>query len=162
MTVSPSDVRLFLSLPKKATEPAMRWRSDPIVPRLGPFPKTRPAPPGGVWRSLRALADEHRFMVFAQVQEGRENFKACLALEQDSSWRILIRLEYHGSHPGLHIHDWCGAVPPLGGKSFEAPYRRPKVGFFHRRVEVPSRATFWTLALNCFRVAPKGEQGELL
>lgn len=103
-------------------------------------------------------------MVFAQVQEGRENFKACLALESEGAWQVLVRLECHGSHPGLHVHDWCGTTqPPTGGRSFEAPNRRPRIGSRHRRTQMLSRASFWKLALRCFRVIAYGsEQEELL
>jgi len=113
---------------------------------------------------LIATAAEQRFMVFVQVQEGRENYKAILALEQGTAWQVLVRLENHGGHPGLHVHDWCGAhQPPIGGKSFEALNRRPKASSRHRRVVPLSRAIFWKLALDHFRVLPLGsEQEELL
>ena len=103
-------------------------------------------------------------MVHAEVQEGRENFKAILAVEGEAEWRVLARLEFHGSHPGLHIHDWCGIeTPPIGGRSIDAPYRRPPARTYHRRMNTPSRAAFWRLALDCFRVIPYGsEQEDLL
>lgn len=103
-------------------------------------------------------------MIFAQVQEGRENFKACLALEQAGGWQVLVRLESHGNHPGVHVHDWCGTPqPPIGGRSFEAPIRRPLARAKHRRLEALSRASFWRLALDAFRVIPYGsDQEELL
>lgn len=143
---------------------ATRWRADTINPRHSPFPKSRPAPPGGVWRSVVAKAGEHRFMVFAQVQEARENFKACLAVEHESEWRVLVRMEFHGGHPGLHIHDWCSNDdPPVGGRSFEAPYRRPLARSRHRQLGVPSLSGFWKLALDRFRVIPyASEQEDLL
>ncbi len=158
------DLKTLVRLPKLATDGPTLWRNDPISPRLSPFPKTRPAPAGGVWRSLTAAAETQMFMVFSQVQEGRENFKAYLALEQDGVWQVLVRLENHGGHPGLHVHDWCGTgEPPIGGKSFEAPNRRPKASSWHRHTEVLSRASFWKLALDLFRVIPYGsDQGELL
>jgi hypothetical protein len=37
-------------------------------------------------------------MLFAEVQEGRENSKAFLALKRDSAWHILVRLEFYGNH----------------------------------------------------------------
>jgi len=152
----------LVRLPKAPEGEPTRWRIDVITPRFSPFPKSRPSPPGGMWRSLIATAEGHRFMVFAQAQEERENFKACLALERDGVWQVLVRLEYHGGHPGLHIHDWCGTPPPIGGKSFEAPNRRPRAGSRHRRVKTLTRANFWRLALDCFRVIPFARQGELL
>ena len=103
-------------------------------------------------------------MVFVQVQERRENFKACLAVEQGSDRRVLVRMEFHGSHPGLHIHDWCGTDdPPIGGRSFEAPNRRPLGPSRHRQQMPPSLAGFWKLALDRFRVIPyASEQEDLL
>jgi hypothetical protein len=102
-------------------------------------------------------------MIFVQVQEGRENYKAFLAFKNQETWQLLLRLENHGSHPGLHIHDWCGtASAPGGGKSFDAPNRRPKASSLHRRVPALSRATFWKLALDRFRVIPSGSDQEEL
>ena len=104
-----------------------------------------------------------RFIIFAQVQEGREDFKAFLAVDREDAWQVLVRLEYHGNHPGLHVHDWCGAGEvSVGGKSFEAPNRRPRTGKRHRRTDVLSRASFWKLALNRFRVIPYGSYQEEL
>ncbi len=158
------DLKSMVLMPKQSAALPTRWRADAIVPRLSPFPKSRPAPPNGAWRSLLAGAKGYRFMVFAQVQEGRENFKACLALEQSGIWQVLVRLESHGGHPGLHVHDWCGTPqPPIGGKSFDAPNRRPRSRSHHRRIYPLTRATFWRLALDCFRVVPSGsDQEELL
>jgi len=105
----------------------------------------------------------HDFMVFAQVQERRDDFKAWLALKQSDGWRVLVRLESHGNHPGVHVHDWCGVVnPPFGGQSIAAPYRRPKARNKHRRKLDFNRATFWDFALAHFRVTQSHEQGELL
>ena len=103
-------------------------------------------------------------MVFVQVQEHRDDFKAWLALKQDDTWRVLVRLEYHGSHPGLHVHDWCGeAQPPIGGRSIDAPIRRPGTAARHRRTEPYSRAAFWKLALDSFQVIPfASDQEDLL
>jgi hypothetical protein len=157
-------LKSLVLLPKRVVSAPTRWRSDTVIPRLSPFPKSRPAPPNGVWRSTEARTADHAFMVFAQVQESREDFKAWLALRQADVWQVLVRLVNHGNHPGLHVHDWCGAPqPPIGGRSIDAPHRRPKAGHRHRRSEILSRATFWKLALNCFRVIPSGsDQEELL
>jgi len=159
------DLKALVRTPKRAIALATSWRSDQITPRLSPFPKSRPGPPGGVWRSVVTVApDGQRFMIFAQVQEGRENFKAVLAVDNNGSWQVMTRLEYHGSHPGLHIHDWCGETGvPFGGRSFDAPHRRPSAGAHHRRNPILNRATFWKLALDKFWVIPFGtEQEDLL
>jgi hypothetical protein len=120
------DVKSLVRAPKRVTGEATRWRTEPISPRFRFFPKSRPAPPGGVWRSVTSLSNEHKFMLLVQVQEFREDFKAWLAREEGSGWQVLVRLEYHGNHPGLHVHDWCGAAPLLtGARSIGAPNRRP-------------------------------------
>ena len=157
-------LKALVHLHKEADAPATRWRTDEIQPRYSPYPKTRRPPANGSWRSLIASAGNDQFMVFAQVQEHRENFKAWLALRHGEEWRILVRLEYHGDHPGLHVHDWCGVkAPPIGGKSIDAPHRRPATGARHRQCEVPTKTSFWMLALNTFRVIPYGtEQEDLL
>jgi hypothetical protein len=83
----------------------------PDQPAVQSFPEEPPRTPGGFWRSVTSLSNEHKFMLLVQVQEYREDFKAWLAREEGSGWQVLVRLEYHGNHPGLHVHDWCGAAP---------------------------------------------------
>ena len=112
---------------------------------------------------MTATADAHTFIILVQVQEGWENYKAILALRHENVWQMLLRFESHGSHPGLHVHDWCGTENvPLGGKSVDAPNRRPKAESEHRRTPTLSRADFWKLALDQFNVVLSDpNQGEL-
>lgn len=37
---------------------------------------------------MTAVGGGRQFMVFAQVQEGREDFKVWLALEQEGVWQV--------------------------------------------------------------------------
>lgn len=149
---------------KKPVDLATQWRTDPIPPRASPFPKSRVAPANGAWRSLTVSDGKEEFLVLTQAQDDWENYKSLLAVRDGEAWQVLVRLEYHGSHPGLHIHDWCGeSEMPSGPRSMNPPSRRPDIRQRHRHRRRFNRATFWHLTLEKFGVALFGsEQGDLL
>jgi hypothetical protein len=158
------DVKSPVRAPKRVTGEATRWRTDPISPRFSPFPKSRPAPPGGVWRSVTSLSNEHKFMLLVQVQEFREDFKAWLAREEGSGWQVLVRLEYHGSpRPTRSRLVWRRPVTDRCPLDRRAQSSTDSASKHRHMLPTLSRAGFWGMALKYFRVIPYGSgQEELL
>jgi hypothetical protein len=154
-------LRALARLPKSMTT-VTGWRQDRMTPRLSPFPKGRPAPPGGYWRSLFCQGGSQNFLLLAQVQENREDYRAWLCVQSAGTWQVLVRLEYHGNHPGLHVHDWCGVPqPPGGAQSIEMPNKRPRQHLKGRQRKPLTKGLFWTYALNLFRIDAVKQQEEL-
>jgi len=152
MTTDGQDVRRRVRSRKLVIGQPTRWSSEAVPPRLSPFVKSRPVPPAGEWRAAKASGMEGNFILLVQIQGQYDNFEAWLIHERDDGKRVIARLEHHGDHPGLHVHDWCGApgVPP-GPPSIQAPNRRPRARRLHRRDTVQwSRETFWLAACKRF------------
>ena len=76
---------------------------------------------------------------------------------------LVVRLEHHGTHPGLHVHTSCQrsgiAVGPGG---LDGLVRIPTVErpTYHRRKNAWTVNSFWHFALRFFRV--EEEKGMLL
>lgn len=98
-------------------------------------------------------------MFLTQCNPGKDNWMAWLILKTASGRPSLVsRLEYHGSHPGLHIHAHCerGGVEE-GPTSIDNLARIPPVNRPHRRKLTWRENTFWEQARRHFRVEhPKG------
>ena len=91
----------------------------------------------------------------------RDNWQATLILCTEAGASVIGRYEYHGSHPGLHVHADCerGGLE-LGSMSIDNLPRRPPAHSFHRRSSAWTENTFWEAARKFFRVEER--KGPLL
>ncbi|RWE97362.1 hypothetical protein [Mesorhizobium sp.] len=135
------------------------WRVDDIPPRFsGVYEKTRPNRNGWKWRSVLAQAADQEYIFLTQVHEQRDNWSAWLILKNEGGASIVDRFEYHGSHPGLHIHAHCerGGIEE-GPSSINDLVRFPKASSRHRRLQTYRPASFWEQARSHFRIDyPRG------
>jgi hypothetical protein len=84
------------------------WRHDDLPPRLsGIYPKTRPMRAGWEWRSVVTGGSACQHIFLTQINEPRDNWKAWLVAMLNEGGSILCRFEYHGDHPGFHVHAHC-------------------------------------------------------
>lgn len=76
-----------------------------------------------------------------------------LILEAESGPSVIARLEYHGSHPGVHAHAQCdrGGVE-IGATGIDNLSRFPSANAPHRRTNAWTENTFWEAAKRFFRV----------
>jgi len=139
------------------------WSINDLPPRHAPiFAKTRPIRAGWKWRSARAegVADNHileepvrSYILTAICNPSRDNWKAFLIVETADGPSVVGRFEYHGSHPGIHIHTHCERCGiEIGGSGLDNLVRVPPAGQFHRRVNAWTEGTFWTAAKRFFRI----------
>ncbi|GAA0560203.1 hypothetical protein [Rhizomicrobium electricum] len=65
----------------------------------------------------------------------KETYVATLAVEQDRDMSVLLSYEFHGTHPGWHIHGACGDVNGIPEGSLRGQWQRrfPKPRGRHRR-----------------------------
>lgn len=130
------------------------WSDGDLPPRHAPvFPKSVPIRAGWKWKSARLHAADRTYILWALCNPRRDNWKAVLAIEVIGQASVLCRFEYHGSHPGLHIHSDCQKSGLEGGPAgMNVGVRLPDKGTFHRRNVPWTEATFWEAAKSFFRV----------
>jgi hypothetical protein len=89
------------------------------------------------WRvvSFQALGLSFRLLIAFNL--AKEQFRATLALEQDRDMSVIASYEFHGTHPGWHVHGACGDVNliPSGCMRTEGQKRLPAPRATHRRVD---------------------------
>lgn len=91
--------------------------------------------------------------MWAHCHPQRDNWKAVLAIEGNGEAFVVCRFEYHGSHPGLHVHSDCQTSGlEKGAAGMNVRGRLPENGKQHRRKLPWTEATFWEAAKRFFRV----------
>lgn len=149
-------VRYLVREPKQI-ETDSGWQAIDLPPRHAPlFVRTTPIRAGWRWRSARAIGLNNRFILLAKINPLRDKWQAILmVLGDDGPASAVARLEYHGSHPGLHAHADCrrGGVES-GTASLDDLERFPKAGAgsHHRRQRGWSENGFWEAAKRFFRM----------
>ena len=140
-----------------------KWREDDLPPRHSViYEKTRPMRGGWKWRSVTAKSNKGEYVLLAQCNPRKDEWKAWLIYKtEEGSPSVVSRLEFHGSHPGLHVHAHCarGGVEE-GSSSIDGLPRIPSAHQPHRRVHVWQEDTFWNYSLEHFRI--RDAQGDLL
>lgn len=157
-------VRHLLSEVKTPIEDSGNWSKSDLPPRwCSIYPRSKPTRAGWQWRSVRAKAGEKEYLAVARCNPMRDNWQALLILESRSGPSVIARYEYHGSHPGKHVHSDCNRSGlEIGASSMDNLARFPNASSFHRRIEALTPASFWRSAKDFFRIASQsGEQNEL-
>ncbi len=153
-------VRKIVREPKLLTSDT-NWRTDDMQPRYSwIFQRTKPIRAGWKWRSVIATDSANReYLFLTQCNPERDEWKAWLILRASSSESSLVsRLEYHGTHPGLHVHVDCqrGGLEQ-GPASIDRLARIPLVAKHHRRKHTWREQSFWEQARRHFRIEhPRG------
>lgn len=133
-----------------------QWKTDDVPPRHCPIiSKTKPIRAGWQWRSLKAAAGERKFILYAEVNIRRGDYKSILIEETVNGPSVIARYEFHSSHPGLHIHAHCerGGIE-VGATGMGNLQRIPPNGHEHRRKVALSVSTFWTEARRFYGIVP--------
>ncbi len=83
----------------------------------------------------------------------KDNWRAWLIRKTDDEGSLVARYEFHGSHPGLHLHADCdrGGVE-VGPTSIKVPLRIPAVGSERMRLPPTRPGLFWETARQYFRM----------
>jgi hypothetical protein len=87
------------------------------------------------WRIGRFSQGGNSYRVWVKFRPDLENYAAVLGLEQsDGDMVVLARYEFHGSHPGWHVHAACKNVRDIEPGRLHSPLhsRMPRRGGRHR------------------------------
>lgn len=131
------------------------WHTDDLPPRHSwIFAKTKPMRSGRIWRSANARGTHREYLLLVQCNPGKDQWKAWLICEVSKGrYSLVSRLEYHGNHPGLHVHSHCvRSGIEEGPSSIDNLVRIPDADEHHRRVNAWRENTFWELARSHFRI----------
>jgi hypothetical protein len=118
------------------------------------YSKTKPIRAGWQWRSSKVEGPEGKaYILVAECNPVRDNWKAMLILETMSGPSVVARFEHHGGHPGLHAHAHCerGGIE-VGPSGLDFLARIPRASSPHRRTNAWTQGTFWEAAKKFFRV----------
>jgi hypothetical protein len=87
------------------------------------------------WRVIQfaALGETCRLLVVYNAD--KEQYRATLAIDRDRDMIVVASLEFHGTHPGWHLHGACGDIDthPMGSMRGPLQRRFPKARTTHRR-----------------------------
>lgn len=124
---------------KKTVVDTGQW-SDAKLPKTGgPFPlsKNKSFRLGGLWswRAVKVESEGKQFRILIAVQEDKQQFVAYCGTLIGTDMFMTARLEYHATHPGLHIHGCCQPSQPewFGRTGHKGLTRLPDGKAHHRR-----------------------------
>lgn len=145
---------------KKTVIDAGQW-SDAKLPRTGgPFPlsKNRSFRLGASWRwrAVKIEIDGKQFRVLITVHEHKQQFVAYCGAVIGTDMFVIGRLEYHATHPGLHVHGCCKPSQPewFGRTGHGGLARLPEGKAHHRRTTmVVSRESALQAVADVFCIA---------
>ncbi len=116
-----------------------KWRDGGKVPRSAFFlVKSNQFTFGKAyrWRVLKMEALGESFRLLIAYNPKKEQYYAYLGMESDSDMKLLLSYEFHGSHPGWHVHSACGDLQQVPVGRIKGPWNKrvPKPRL-ERRVE---------------------------
>jgi hypothetical protein len=116
------------------------------------------------WRVIQfsALGETCRLLIVYNAD--KEQYRATLAIERDRDMIVIASLEFHGTHPGWHLHGACGDVGAHPVGSLRGPLQRrfPMPRTTHRRhlFGITSEGAALDVAAKFFRLHKT--EGELI
>jgi|SRR5680860_600177 len=89
------------------------------------------------WRVISFSINNQRFKVWIAFNSAKEKYIAHLGVYKQSDIVVLASYEYHGTHPGWHVHVACGKEDRVMAGRLRTPdhFRIPRARSYHRRLE---------------------------
>jgi len=146
-------VRGFIRTRKTLTSDT-NWQTGDIPPRHSRiFAKTKPMGPSWEWRSAQVSSADGDYVLLAQCNQNKMNWKAILIRLDVAGASVVSRFEDHASHPGLHAHAHCErSGVEIGATSLDNLARIPMNNKRHRRKTAWTKRTFWEAAKRFFHI----------
>jgi hypothetical protein len=145
-----------------------KWQTGGMPPSAFPLSKRRGRAyrvgSSYQWRVIQFSALGETCRVLIVYNAAKEQYGATLAIERDRDMIVVASLEFHGTHPGWHLHGACGDIDthPLGSMRSPLQRRFPKPRVTHRRhdFKVTNEGAALDVAAKFFRLHKK--EGELI
>jgi hypothetical protein len=108
------------------------------------------------WRVILFSASGETCRLLIVYNADKEQYRATLAVDRDRDMIVVASLEFHGTHPGWHLHGACGDIEkhPLGSMRGPLQRRFPRPRTTHRRhdFKVTSEGAALDVAARFFRL----------
>jgi len=104
------------------------WQSGPMPKSM--FPMSRSGKHymnfrgGYEWCCIRFETLTCEFRLVVAVNHSKQEFAAHLGMVCEKEMRMLASYEFHGTHPGWHVHAGCGDVYSIPVGRFMGPWKR--------------------------------------
>ena len=114
------------------------------------------------WR-VDKLTDDNgtAYRLLTAYSDRLEEYRAWLAIDYEKTATVLVRYEFHGSHPGWHCHAPCDDVESgdMGALRMRHCPRVPRgTGFHsHQEFDISSQERALARSFRFFRVATEGD-----
>lgn len=145
-----------------------KWETGGMPPAAFPLSKRRGRAyrlgSSYKWRVIQfhALGETCRLLIVYNA--AKEQYRATLAVERDRDMIVIASLEFHGTHPGWHLHGACGDVNSHTLGSLRGPLQKrfPAARATHRShdFKVTNDGVALDVAAKFFRLHKA--EGELL
>lgn len=110
------------------------------------------------WCRVRFSANGAQFLLLVAVNFGKEDYYAFLGRVMGSDSQMLASYEFHGTHPGWHVHAGCGDTTLIPVGRFKGDWKRkiPKHSDECRKKiwDVPDKDTALARAYDVFGLPP--------
>jgi hypothetical protein len=150
-------------LDTKTIESDTKWQTKDIPPKHYPiYKKSYPSRSGWIWRSLRLKSNTSEYVLTLRCNPVKDNWQAVLMVVSTSQSFAINRYEYHGSHPGTHVHSGCDNLDKTEMSDW---IRIPNSADTHRRRDKNyTESSFYSECVKLFRIKVRiGEPvGDLL
>jgi hypothetical protein len=95
--------------------------------------------------------DKKKYRLLVAVHFAKEQYYGVLGLECGHDMKRLASLEFHGTHPGWHVHGTCGDIEDVPVGRYKGPWceRVPGAGRPHRQLEFGLNTQERALLLGC-------------
>lgn len=87
------------------------------------------------WTVVKFESGDEMYRLLIGINLAKEQYQATLGQENDGDMKVLASYEFHGTHPGWHVHSVCGDISnvPVGRYKGDWKKRIPKGRKFHRK-----------------------------
>jgi len=116
-----------------------KWQTGGMPPAAFPLSKRRGRSyrlgSSYRWRviTFSALGAKYRLLIAFNLI--KEQYRATLAYDQDRDMSVIASYEFHGTHPGWHLHSACGDISAIPLGTMRGPWQKriPQPRTPHRR-----------------------------
>lgn len=103
------------------------------------------------WRLVKFNCLDHEFRLLIFFRLDKQEFDAWLGQQDGNDTKVIVRLEYHATHPGWHVHTNCETNDTPSGRTGGKAHRQ-RIGRKDKNFSVTDDSKALYMALKSFGV----------